>query len=127
MLCRAVSSSSVGSAFKRYRADMFVVNHASNATFPAVPFVPSKTKVFTPFTFVERTNQILAGAGVGALSSSAAMMIAGTHAKATAHRFHEILRGGLASASGVIALARVVPKFVVGKVAKAVLRRGFYK
>src|SRR5262245_25212404 len=106
---------------------MFVVNHASNATFPAVPLVPSNTSVFTPFTFVERTNQILAGAGAGPCNSSATMMIAGTHAKATAHRFHELLRGGLASASGVIALARVLTKFVVGKVAKASVRRGSYK
>jgi len=51
------------------------------------------------------------------------MMIAGTHAKATTHRFHEVLRGGLGSSSADIALARVVPKFVVGKVAAAMFAR----
>src|SRR5438067_4535194 len=94
-LCRAASSSSVGIALRRYEAVRLVVNQASNATFPAVPFVPWKTRVLTPLTFVERTNQILAGPGVGAGSRSATAMIATTQANATIQRFHEALRGGL--------------------------------
>src|SRR5262245_52897521 len=93
---------------------MLVVIEAKHDIVRSIPFVPWKTSIFSPLTFVEPTDQILTRSGVGAGSRSAAAMIARTQAKATIHRFHGALRGGLGGGSGVMVSGSVVFRCFLG-------------